>query len=359
MLTKTNHTGAKRIVSLLLTLAMLATLGTSTLLAQEIAATPSDGPGTAVQPSMGAVTIAPNSWQWYIFRSQVPVNVDADGNDIVTNPEDATINATLRAQSGNLDFEVWSQNDLNNWYNSSDFDPLGRGTENEFIAGDPLFWQGSFETNNNYYLIVMNRGAAAASYTLDISGHVRFPSELSLDSALPALLDDQPVMSTGELALTAEAANEEMSSMTIQGTSPETALRPAAGSVTIAPNSWQWYSFRTQLPVNVDADGNDIVTNPEDATVQAALRTQSGSVSFDVYSRDNLRDLFSDSEFDALGQGTENEFLSGDPLFWQGSFKSNDIYYLVVQNSSAEPAAYTLNITGNMSFPADATLVIE
>jgi hypothetical protein len=319
--------------------------------------TPGDGPGTAVQPAAGVVTIAPQSWQWYIFRSQVPVNVDADGNDIVTNPEDATIDATLRTQFGDVDFEVWSSENLNKWINSSDFDAVGNGTTNEFMTGDPLFWRGSFETNDNYYLIVKNSSSTAAGYLLDITGNVRFPTELTLDAALPAVENEMPVMSTGEMALT--VVDEPATTMTDAGFGPETALMPAAGNVTIAPQSWQWYSFRSQLPVNVDASGNDIVTNPEDATIKAALRTQFGDVDFEVWSKDDLNNWYSSKDFDPLGMGTENEFLSGDPLFWQGSFKGNDVYYLIVMNKSDATASYALDITGNVSFPTASTLSVN
>jgi hypothetical protein len=344
--------------------AMLTTMVVGAAFAQETTFTPGDSPGTAVHPAAGVVTIAPNTWQWYSFRSQVPVNVDSDGNDIVTNPENATIDATLRTQSGKVDFEVWSSENLNKWINSSDFDAVGNGTENEFITGDPLFWQGSFETNDTYYLIVKNVGPTAASYLLDITGHVRFPSEMTLDSMMPPVMNDQPIMSTGEMALTvdvpAEAAVDEVATTaTIAGFGPESALMPSAGNVSIAPQTWQWYSFRSQLPVNVDSEGNDIVTNPEDATIKAALRIRSGDVAFEVWSGNDLNNWYNSKDFDPLGMGTENEFLSGDPLFWQGSFKGNDVYYLIVMNKSDEAASYALDITGNVNFPSASTLSVN
>ncbi|MEZ4620687.1 MAG: hypothetical protein R2867_34970 [Caldilineaceae bacterium] len=332
---------------------------------------PGDSAGMAVHPSSGAVTIQPNSWQWYIFRSQVPVNVDSEGNDIVDGTVKADIDATLNVQAGTVDFEVWSADDLNNWYDSSSFDPLGAGTENEFMNGDPLFWQGSFEANNNYYLIVMNSSSQAATYTLDITGDVRFPSDLALDSAMPAMAatTEQPVMSTGEMALTVDMPAEnamtpmesttETSQSTTMGSGPESTLMPVGGYVTIAPNSWQWYSFRSQVPVEVDSDGNDIVTNPADATINALLRTRTGNVDFEVWSADNLNNWRNSSDFDPMGAGTTNEFISGDPLFWQGSFPTNNVYYLIVMNRSSQPATYSLDITGNVSFPSAATLAVQ
>lgn len=370
-------THARKFIGALLLVAMLATMGGGAVFAQDIAATPGSGPGVAVQPVNGMVTIPANSWQWYIFRSQVPVDVDAEGNDIVTDPRDATIDATLYTESQNIGFEVWSSNDYNNWLNSSDFDPLGRGTENDFMNEDPLFWRGSFETNDNYYLIVKNSGQSAATYSLDITGHLRFPTEMTLDSTMdsmmPSMMDsamdsqamsEDAVMSTGEMALTvddaAETMTEEMTTSAANvGTGPESALMPTDGFVQIAPNSWQWYSFRSQLPVNVDSEGNDVVTNPEDATINATLRTLSGNVDFEVWSRNDLNNWRNSSDFDPLGRGTENDFMNGDPLFWKGSFQANDVYYLIVKNNTAQPATYSLDITGNVSFPSTSTLAVN
>lgn len=354
-------TRISRPLSIIVMVAMLFTLGAGAVFAQDATLTPGDGPGTAVHPTADAVTIAPHSWQWYVFRSQVPVNVDSDGNDIVTNPEDATVNATLRTVAGDVSFEVWSADDYNNWVNNKDFFPMGSGTENEFIAGDPLFWQGSFPTNSNYYLIVMNNSGQSATYTLDITGNMRFPTDLTLNSTAPAAMaatttpaQSESVMSSGEMALTVETPAE-----TTMGTGPENALMPANGYVMIAANTWQWYSFHSQVPVNVDSEGNDIVTNPEDATINALLRTKSGNVSFEVWSTDNLSNWRNSSDFDAMGKGTTNEFISGDPLFWQGSFPTNSTYYLIVKNSTAQPAYYSLSITGNVSFPTASSLPVQ
>lgn len=173
-------TKLSKVMSLLVIMALLATLGAGAVLAQDLSTGAGDGPGTAVSPSAGVVQIQPGSWQWYLFRSQRPVNVEENEEDVVTNPTDATIDATVRVESGKVDFEVWSADDLNNWINDTDFTPTGVGTTNEFMNGDPLFWQGSFQGNNNYYLIVKNRSTDPAFYSLDITGNVSFPSAANL-----------------------------------------------------------------------------------------------------------------------------------------------------------------------------------
>lgn len=315
------------------------------------------GPDSGAMPTDTIVQIEPGQWQWYLFRSQVPVGVEKDNNDVVTNAGDATINATLRLESGAVDFEVWDANNLNEWRNNKEFDAMGAGTENEFLTGDPLFWQGSFTTNSNYYLIVMNRTAEPAYYRLDITGNVSFPSGIAMDSTMPAMASDE-VMSTEELALTVDLPAES-TVMATAGVGPESAMMPMAGAVDIGVGQWQWYTFRSQVPVGVEEDSNDVVTRLTDATIDAALRIQSGAVDFEVWSADDLNNWRNNKDFDPTGAGTENEFLPGDPLFWQGSFTTNNTYYLIVMNRGSQPASYTLDITGNVSFPSAVNMAVQ
>lgn len=371
-------TKLSKVMSLLLIVAMLATLGASAALAQDLSTGAGDGPGNAVSPSNSIVSIAPGSSQWYLFRSQRPVNVeentDEDNEDVVTNPNDATIDATVRVQSGAVDFEVWSSDDLNNWINDEDFDPTGIGTVNEFMNGDPLFWQGSFQGNNNYYLIVKNRGLEPAFYSLNITGDVSFPSQLSLDSTSPTApvamaQTQQPVMSE-EMGLTVDTTaastpaepamtTEEPTMMAEMGSGPESARQPVSGVVNIAPGQSQWYSFRAQKPVDVEEDDEAVVTDPTLATIDAVLRVQSGNVSFEVWSKDDLNNWRNDEDFNPTGAGTPNEFISGEPLSWQGTFENNDVYYLIVKNWGMEPASYSLDITGNVSFPSSTNMSVK
>lgn len=361
-------TKLSKVMSLLLIVALLATLGASAALAQDLSTGAGDGPGNAVSPSAGIVSIAPGSAQWYLFRSQRPVNVEEDDETVVTDPTDATIDATVRVQSGAVNFEVLSTDDLNRWINNDeDFSPTGVGTVNEFMNGDPLFWQGSFDGNNNYYLVVRNRGVEPAFYSLTITGDVTFPSQLSLDSntstaPMAAAQTQEPVMSE-EMGLTVDtpvaSTPAESTMMAEMGSGPESARQPMSGVVNIAPGQSQWYSFRAQKPVGVEEDDDAVVTDPTLATIDAVLRVQSGNVSFEVWSKDDLNNWRNDEDFNPTGAGTPNEFISGEPLSWQGTFENNDLYYLVVKNWGTEPASYSLAITGNVSFPSSTNMAVN
>ena len=356
-----------KFLSLLVMVAMLTTLGAGAAFAQDLSAGPGSGPGNAVRPTASNVEIAPGTWQWYAFRSQVPVKADDANEDVVlaNRLNEAVIDATLRVQSGNVDFEIWSANDVNNWINNNDFDATGAGTTNEEMVGDPLFWQGAFTVNSTMYLIVMNRGSQAANYNLDITGDVAFPTEFVLNGATqPAMVQAaEPVMSTGEMALTVEtpaaATTSDAPMMAVMATGPESAVMPAAGNVEIAPGTWQWYKFTSQIPVNVDAEGKDVANVKDTAKIDAILREVSGNVDFEIWSADDLNNWINSKEFEPTGAGTTNESLSGDPLFWQGAFTTNTSYYLIVMNRGSQPALYNLNVKGDVSFPSATSLPVK
>ena len=356
-----------KFLSLLVMVAMLTTLGAGAAFAQDLSAGPGSGPGNAVRPTAGTVEIAPGTWQWYAFRSQVPVTTAEADDTVGVEPilTEAVIDATLRVQSGNLDFEVWSANDLNNWINNTDFNATGAGSINEEMTGDPLFWQGAFTVNSTMYLIVMNRGSQAANYNLDITGNVAFPTELVLNGAAqPAVAQvAEPVMSTGEMALTVEtpaaATTSDAPMMAAMATGPESAVMPAAGNVEIAPGTWQWYKFTSQLPVNVDAKGKDVTNVTDIAEIDAILREVSGNVDFEIWSADDLNNWINSTDFEPTGAGTTNESLSGDPLFWQGAFTTNNGYYLIVMNRGSQPAIYNLSMMGDVSFPSATSLPVK
>jgi hypothetical protein len=320
---------------------------------------PGDGPANALMPARGMVRIEPGQWQWYIFRSQAPLSTEIEDEDPVV--EDAIVDAVLRVQSGAVDFEVWSANDLNNWINDEDFDPTGIGTTNEALPGDPLSWQGAFEGNNSYYLIVKNRSVQPSFYALDVTGNVAFPSTLVLNTdTQTAVAQAQPAVSSEEMGLTVEtpapAAVTEPATTQL-GIDATSAVMPAKGNVQIQPGQWQWYVFTPQVPLSTEIEDEDPVV--EYATVDAALRVQSGAVSFEVWSANDLNNWRNGTDFDATGIGTINESLIGDPLFWQGTFEGNNNYYLIVKNTGTQPAAYSLNITGDVSFPATMSLPVQ
>lgn len=348
-----------KLLSVLTIIALLVTVGAGAAFAQSVTGTPGDSPANALMPASGVVSIAPGQWQWYAFRPQVPLSTKIEDEDPVV--EDAIVDAVLRVQSGAVDFEVWSANDLNNWINSEDFDATGIGTHNESLPGDPLTWQGSFEGNNTYYLIVKSRSAESSYYALNVTGNVAFPTTLVLNTATQtAVAQAQPAVSSEEMGLTVETpapATVSAPAATQMGIDAASAVMPAKGNVQIQPGQWQWYVFTPQVPWTDEIEDEDAVVKY--ATVDAALRVQSGAVNFEVWSANDLNNWRNGTDFDATGIGTVNEALSGDPLFWQGTFEGNNNYYLIVKNTGTQPAVYSLNVTGDVNFPTTTSLPIQ
>lgn len=346
-----------KLFSILTVIALLVTAGAGAAFAKETTGMPGDGPANALMPANGIVRIEPGQWQWYTFRSQVPVSTEVKDEDPVV--EDAIVDASLRLQSGTADFVVWSANDLNNWINGEDFDATGVGTKNEALPADLLTWQGAFQGNNNYYLIVKNPSAQPAFYALNITGNVAFPSTLVLSTdGQPAVAQTQPAVSSEEMGLTVEQPAAVSAPATTElGIDAASAVMPAKGNVQIQSGQWQWYAFTPQVPLSTEIKDEDAVV--EYAKVDAALRVQSGNVSFQVWSADDLNNWRNGTDFNATGVGTVNESLSGDPLFWQGRFEGNNTYYLIVKNTGTQPAVYSLNVTGDVSFPTTASLPIQ
>lgn len=369
-----------------LTVAMLATVGSGAVLAADATDQPGTSASVAVSPTSGTVTIGPGQWQWYTFRPQATTRLietsNSDANDVKTKEVDeAKVDAVLNSQSNNLSFQVWSADDLNNWRNNvDDFAPTGSGTHNEFLPGDPLSWQGAFQNNGTYYLIVKNPSNQPASYSLNITGDVTFPSKLALNGAnQPAqasMTQAQPaqaVASTGEMGLTVEkpvqstATNNlgNPSMMSQIGNDASTAVAPTNAAVTIQPGQWQWYTFRSQATTRLietsNSNANDVKTKEiDEAKIDAVLNSQSNNLSFDVLSTDDLNNWRNNvDDFAPTGSGTRNEFLPGDPLSWQGAFQTNNNYYLIVKNRGTQAATYTLSITGDVAFPAAGTQAVK
>lgn len=72
------------------------------------------------------------------------------------------------------------------------------------LPGDPLSWQGSFEGNNSFYLIVKSRSTAPSFYALNVTGDVAFPSTLVLSTDTQTAVAAQPAVSSEEMGLTVE-----------------------------------------------------------------------------------------------------------------------------------------------------------
>ncbi|MCE7980289.1 MAG: hypothetical protein DYG89_03790 [Caldilinea sp. CFX5] len=184
--------------------------------ATTFAATPAERAGysaaTAAMPTAGNKVLLPGQWDWYVFRSQVPLNQDKNEHGRFPG---ATIDATMHIINGQGSFEIWTPDMVRQWIANESFDPVGKGTQvyvqntinpsgqqlkdntmdaNDIAADKPVkghhaildlatsnyHWEGNFPGSGDYYLIVKNSGNQPLNYTLTVTGDLVFPSQLTV-----------------------------------------------------------------------------------------------------------------------------------------------------------------------------------
>lgn len=330
-----NYKRFSKAVSMLAVVALLTMSFATMAFAATAPISAGDGPDTALAPSAGARTVAAGAMQWYVFEVQTPVNPDNSRGS-------TTVDVTLTNLDGKATFEVWSPDNVKAWQAGDKFSPVGAGTENAAIHSDPLnFWQGTFSEPGLFYLVVQNSTDKPATYTLNFSGsNVLFPSQLVMPS-LPAT----PVVSA-PAATSAVAGSGTAKHITV-GNGPNTAVTPTAGAKTIAAGAMQWYIFEVQIPFNSDNTRGD-------TTVDATLTNLNGHATFEIWSPDNVKAWQAGDKFSPVGAGTENAAIHSDPLnFWHGDFQDAGVFYVVVKNTTDQPATYTLDMSGrNVLYPS-------
>lgn len=167
---------------------------------------------TAAMPTAGNKVLQPGQWDWYLFRSQVPMNQSKNEHGRYPG---ATVDATMRVVNGQGAFEIWTPDMVREWAANQDFTPVGKGTQvyvedtihpsahelqiqqeetndlnNDIkpvahhivkdLATTNYHWEGNFPGSGDYYLIVKNTGNQSLNYTLTVTGDLVFPSQLSV-----------------------------------------------------------------------------------------------------------------------------------------------------------------------------------
>ncbi len=112
------------------------------------------GPDDALTISDEYVSLPAGEILWYSFEcagdgSQTEIWLDVEPDDSIT-------------------FSVWTEEQVKQWAAGEEVEPVGRGTANEYEAGD-MFWAGSFCTAGEYYVVVENGSPADASFQLGIA----------------------------------------------------------------------------------------------------------------------------------------------------------------------------------------------
>lgn len=352
-----------RLMCILTIAALTFAGGFGSAMAQDSAPVIGDGPNSAAAPLGDWVTLQNGETHWYTFTE--------GGGE-----KDVEVRMAL-SQNDKADFEVWTSDNLREWQNGSEFDPVGAGTANENL-NDDLYWKGRFVSGDTYYVIVKSRNFGPIDYWLTISGRdVGFPSAAVMmeqtteetateetaeevemtDEAETVEIEEAEVEATAVEAVevesvdvvveeTEEASTEESateSEMTGEssasddvtlGTHAGVALDPIGETKLLNPGDTHWYAFREE------GDG---------ATVQAILNASPQvGIYFEVWNAEQFRKWQAGEDFDPVGAGTKNTAANID-LHWRGSFVSSSDYYVVVRHTGAvnDAIEYSLTVTGD------------
>lgn len=114
------------------------------------------------------------------------------------------------------------------------------------------------------------------------------------------------------------------------GTGPADAFIPTGATMTAPPNSQTWFKFH-------ESGNGKLITAYLDANHQTGIF-------FRVYTPDSIAQWISQNGLHAVGVSSRTP---GHDQTWLGRFTFEGTYYLVVENSTAFPIDYQLNVKGD------------
>jgi hypothetical protein len=132
------------------------------------------GPGDALAPGGSWEVLDVGETRWYAFDYSGHHEFEVVGED--GDEEEKAIWVASQVEvslDGEPDeaasFSIWTEEQVKLWASDEEFEPVGKGTENEFAPGD-LSWSGNFAGPGRYYVVVEQQGPEPAYYLLSISG---------------------------------------------------------------------------------------------------------------------------------------------------------------------------------------------
>lgn len=143
----------------------------------------------------------------------------------------------------------------------------------------------------------------------------------------------------------------------IEITGPNNALIPTGERATLGPDEMHWYTFKYVEGADED--------NPSEAIAELTM-ARPDSVSFEVWTEDDVHRWQNGEEFDATGAGTPayDEDAENDRdrsrLTWVGSGAAKTTWYIVVENETLTDASYRLTVSGpEVYFPETDSVMAE
>lgn len=328
-----------KIIAFMAVVAVLALVGVGAASASD-EPTAGFGPDTALAATGDWEGLAPGESRWYVFH------YDYDNSNDSNTPSQAVVELEM-GNEDSVSFEVWTQGQLRLWADEVDFDAIGVGSKkSNFTRNDDhdtkLLWAVQERASETFYVIVENERDIPSYYALDISGRdVSFPTAGMniVESTAPTTSDE---IMTETMALTVE---DTPAPELADGYSADNAIAAPSDTVTLQPGQQIWYTFE------YDYDNSDEDNVPSQALVEVAMDVQD-SISFEVWTPDQVRLWVQNEEFDATGEGTNFRDGTGDNdpnrnlLVWSGSAPASNTYYVIVENETDAPAIFSISISG-------------
>lgn len=134
------------------------------------------------------------------------------------------------------------------------------------------------------------------------------------------------------LASASPAAAQQFSS------GPGEAVSAAPTSDVLDPGASQWYVFTYDHNDGEDAEAIQ-------AFVELTMDVED-SIHFQVWTPENIREWVNGEEVTPVGAGTAADDDVPTVLSWANGTDATETFYIVVENDSAQPAGYTLSVSG-------------
>jgi hypothetical protein len=240
---------------------------------------------------------------------------------------------------GGAIFRIITPDQMAAWSAGEDLESCGCGTQNDYVPSD-LNWSGNFGEPGTYYLLVdyTGNGKDPVYYSLAISGR-----DVTYQSSVAGTDEAAEPTTTQATAGTRDVSGS------AGGTGPVDALAPKGQWMSLAGGETLWYAFSYHGHHDFPkAKDDEEKKDPVWIASQVDARLDSepdGSVTFSVWSEDQVRLWLTGEEFEPLGRGTANDYDPGD-LSWAGSFGGPGRYYIVVENEGQGQASFLLSISG-------------
>jgi hypothetical protein len=295
---------------------------------------PGAGPDNPLTPDGAWTKLAADGEYWYVFHDE------GDGEAIEVDMQ--------TVPHGAATFEIWTPENLRDWANEEEFDPVGVATrscgcEPSDSVGKSN-WRGSFLGGNDFFIVVKSQLDDTGYFTLGVKGE-----DVTLRTPAPvAMAAEETAMTEPEAVAAAAPADAPIVLAAKAGESPAYAL-PLSQALTQLQEGQHWYAPNYDSDKDYGAMDLLVYANPPGSVV-ATVRNQEQAR---LWAREGKNehfgcctDVFKDDERDEEDKLAFQRWMADDLPSGQ--------YYIVVELAEGQtgPVVYHLEVTGEGVSPS-------